>query len=221
MGLPFPKELAPLGPGRFLIDSCLDLVERFREDKRILSSDGIRILLLDNGLRGQTDAHIRERFPDISLARVRQRPDNMDMTTAVMELVPWFSEVNILLLPDAIYESRENPLSPLVTEVLARSFAFGAVRTDHPENLGALLTEGDRCREFQDKPGMPGAFNAAWTMLGFSPDLYGTTMLDIIRRSALKITSGPVSFQCGVVWIDGYRDCGTWENYLTELRKSE
>lgn len=213
MGLPFPKELAPLGPGRFLIDSCLDLAETADED--------IRILLLDDGLRGQTEAHIRNRFPDTPLARVRQRPDCQDMTTAVMELSPWFTEINILLLPDAIYECTQSPLPEIIKEVSSRSFAFGAVRTSHPENLGALLTEGDRCREFQDKPGLPGAFNAAWTMLGFSPGLYGTTMLDIIRRSALKITPGPVSFQCGVVWIDGYRDCGTWENYLQELKGSE
>lgn len=213
LGLPFPKELAPLGPGRVLIDSCLDLAEKAAEN-----SD-IRILLMDDGLRGQTEYYIRDRLPDIPLARVRQGRTAFGMTDGIIGLRPWFSVANVVLLPDAIYESGEDSITRIAKKAMGYGFCFGAVKTEDARNLGALKTSQEHVVLYQDKPHDSSTFDAAWTILGFSRGGAGMDALKQVRASASQgiLISDPPVRHAPVVWIDGYRDCGTWESYLAEV----
>ena len=58
LGLPFPKELAPLGPGRCVIDSSLDLIRNAAADC------DLSVLLMTDGERDLTVRYVRARLPD-------------------------------------------------------------------------------------------------------------------------------------------------------------
>ena len=214
MGLPFPKELAPLGPGRVLMDSCLDLLRAAQENS------GIHILLLEDGEREQTAEYIREKLPGVPLAMVRQSPLAFDLPDAVLRLAPWFSVVNILLLPDAIYDFTGDPVTEIARKALSYGFCFGAVKTPDAGSLGALRTHQDRVLFYQDKPHDPGSYDAAWGILGFSKGTLGIEGLRKVQQStSLKICiADPPVRQAPVIWLQGFRDCGTWDSYLREVR---
>lgn len=208
LGLPFPKELAPLEPGRLVIDSCLDLIRETGLD--------VRILLMDGGMREQTAAYIGRRLPRAPLARVRQDPDTRDMPDAVRCLEPWLGSITILMLPDVIYSCTGDVLSRIGDRLLESGFCFAAAPKPEEElgALGALRTRDDHVVAYEDKPDVPGIYDSAWGMFGFSgPD--GLAGLDLITASTLRQVRGPVTALQGtpVVWLDDFRDCGTWDSY--------
>jgi hypothetical protein len=213
LGLPFPKELAPLGPGRVLIDSCLDLIRETSLD--------VRILLLDGGAREQTAACIGRRLPDVPLARVRQDPDARDLPDAVRCLEPWLGSITIVLLPDVLYSCTGDVLAQIGDRLLEDSFCFAAAVKPEEElgALGALRTRDDHVVAYEDKPDVPGLYDSAWGMLGFS-GTDGLAGLDLVTASTLRQVRGPVTALQGtpVVWIDGFRDCGTWDSYESARR---
>ena len=216
MGLPFPKELAPLGPGRVVIDSCLDLVGKAREKR------DVRILLLEDGTREQTIRYIQAKLPDIPVAHVRQNPLITDFGSAVLSLEPWFSEINVIMLPDGVYDAAWDPVGELAAAVFRKDFAFAAAALP-PEDitcLGGLEISGGRVKSYQEKPKDPSRFNAAWTMIGFSDLLGGIKGLELVRLAmgCGEVIQSPPVLDCPVVWVNGYRDCGTWGNYLQARR---
>jgi dTDP-glucose pyrophosphorylase len=216
LGLPFPKELAPLGNSRFVIDSCLDLIGGASRN-----SD-IRIILLENGEREQTAEHIRRRLPQVPLAMIRQHKATSDMPEAVLMLEPWLGTANVLLLPDCVYEYTGDPVTEVGNLAVSGGFAFGAVR-GNPEGKGALVVDqDDRVALYEDKPARPCEYNAAWCMLGFGNGSFGMDAVRLISYSTARVHEGSVRVPplhlSPVVWLKDCRDCGTWENYMSELR---
>lgn len=220
LGLPFPKELAPLGPGRVVIDSCLDLVAHAS------AHSNVRILFLEDGNRFHTIRHIVNRVPHVPIARVAQPPEVSDFGTAILGLEQWFGACNVVLLPDGAYD--KGPIGdPVlrVAEMAARSgFAFGAaiVPPERVSKLGALKVRLGRVEQYAEKPADPAPYNAAWTMLGFSGGHYGITGLELVRlamNTGETIVSPPVK-GAEVAMISGYRDCGTWEGYREVMKET-
>lgn len=214
LGLPFPKELAPVGRGRLLIDSCLAMIES--------TEIAVRILLLDDGHREQTAARISRMLPGIPLARVRQDGDARDMSDALLKLEPWFSQVNVLLLPDAVYAYHGDPLAQVTAKLAASDFCFGAC-TLPPQaltRLGALRTERGHVLAYEDKPPAAEGYDSAWVMLGFTGG-GGISGLSLLAGSALRQVKGAVTqapvLHAPVVMLDGYRDCGSWDSWLSEV----
>jgi UTP-glucose-1-phosphate uridylyltransferase len=216
LGLPFPKELAPLGPRRALIDSSLDLIREVGENKRII--------LMDDGNRKITADYVQRRLSDVPLARVRQDRYAADWPDGVLKLQPWWGDVNVVLLPDSVYEA-----SGLIVERLAAlaqgssGFALGVVRMP-PEALkryGAVtVVQDDTVRFYEDKPEHPERFNAAWGMLAFANNNFGVMAMQIIADSTRKqgVCKSPV-VGSPVIWLNGWRDLGAWDTYSAELRK--
>ena len=220
MGLPFPKELAPLGPGRCLIDSSLGLIADASH-----ASD-VRVLLLTDGERGQTAARVRGRLDGIPIAEVLQDPDAADMPEAVLALEPWLGCRNVLLLPDVIYEWTGDPVTEMATQVSHCGFAVAAVKAG-PEEIsraGALAVRDNQIAAYEDKPAVPDRYDALWGMLAFSGGGSGLDAFRAIAESTARTRPGPVTgpplLHAPVIWLDGYRDCGTWDAYLAEVRRS-
>lgn len=215
MGLPFPKELAPLSKGRIVIDSCLSVIAK--------TSAYCRIIVMDDGTREQTHSYVSSQLPDIPLAMVRQHRYSSDFPDAVIRLEPWLGDVNILLLPDAVYEFTGDPAGQLAGLAAESGFAVAAARVP-PEEIsraGALAVAQDNLvRAYQDKPSDPSPFNAVWGMLGFSGKI-GMAGLRVIAASTVRQGQGkPPVVGAPVLWLDGYRDCGTWDSYKQERENS-
>jgi hypothetical protein len=217
LGLPFPKELAPLGPGRCVIDSSLDLI-------RACASD-VRVILMTDGGRDLTAAYVRDRLPGVPVAEVRQDLTAPDLAEAVIALWPWLGYVNVLLLPDVVYGWAGDPVTELATAAVSYGFAVAAVKAP-PEQIrtaGALKVLDDRIAAFEDKPADPEGYDALWGMLAFSNGTsFGMGGLKLIAESASRARTGPVTdpplLYAPVTWLSGFRDCGTWDGYLAEVR---
>jgi hypothetical protein len=214
LGLPFPKELAPLGDGRLLIDSCLSLIRA--------AGHHARVLLLHDGSRDQTEAYLRTRLPGVPLALARQDQDASDMPGAVLALEPWLGESNVLLLPDVIYEFTGDPVTEVSRQAREHGFCFGAAPFPREAlaQLGALATSGFHVTAYQDKPGQPEHYDSAWGMLGFSGQR-GLDGLKLIAMSTAGTMAGPLRLPplegAPVVQLRGFRDCGTWASYRAEF----
>lgn len=220
IGLPFPKELAPLGPDRVLIDSSLDLIGGASKHARI------KILLLEDGDRELVAEYVRRKLPDVPLACVRQSVRAVDMSDAIIELSPWFGEANVLLLPDAIYEfTGDHFIAQVAAHAKEHGMSYGAVY-DPPDlrRLGALRVDRDHNRvlAYENKPlnPEPSFYNAAWTAMGWSGKR-GTRGIDLMHKSCMREIDGPVYSEpihgAPVTWVNDYRDCGTWESYQREI----
>jgi hypothetical protein len=221
LGLPFPKELAPLGPGRCLIDSSLDLIRGAS-----LASD-VRVILMTGGCRDLTAAYVRRNLDGVPVAEVLQDPDAADMPDAVLALEPWLGYANVLLLPDVIYEASGDPVTEVAGKASGYGFAVAAAPAGPGQiaHLGALAVEDDRVAAYEDKPADPSRYTAAWGMLGFSGSSYGTAGLSQIAESTVRTREGPVTDPpvrgAPVIWLDGFRDCGTWDAYLAEVARTQ
>jgi len=215
LGLPFPKELAPLGPGRCLIDSSLDMIRACAGD--------VRVILMTDGGRDLTVRYVRERLPGIPVAEVTQDPAAPDMTEAVIALTPWLGYVNVLLLPDVVYGWAGDPVGEVAAEAVSYGFAAAAVKAGPGQirQAGALRTENDRIAAFEDKPPDPSGYDSLWGMLAFSSSTFGMDALRLVAASASKARTGPVTAPpvrlAPVTWLQGFRDCGTWDAYRAEL----
>lgn len=218
MGLPFPKELAPLGPGRAVIDSSLDLIRAAAGD--------VKVLLMTDGRRDLTVSYVRERLPGTGVAEVRQDPAARDMTEAVLALEPWLGYVNVLLLPDVLYRAPGGAVTELALKAVSCGFAFAAVKAGPGQVAasGALRVDGGRVAAYEDKPADPSGYDAAWGMLAFGGRGFGTAGLRLVAGSAARTRSGPVTdppvLNAPVTWLDSMTDCGTWENYCEAFRRA-
>lgn len=214
MGVPFPKELLPSGPGRCVIGSSLDLIRVSSE-----ASD-VRVLLMTDGDRALTARHVRAELPGIPVAEVVQDPGAADMPDAVLALAPWLSPAaNVLLLPDVIYEWSGDPVTEIAAKASSYGFAVGAVKaaSDEIAAAGALRVGGDRIAAYEDKPADPSAYDALWGILGFSGGSFGLGALRLIADSTSRRVTGPVTDPvlrgAPVTWLDGFTDCGTWDRW--------
>lgn len=228
LGLPFPKELTPLGVGRLVIDSLLDLIAN--------TSVRCRVLVIENGHRDSTLTHIRRRLPRTPVACVRQREDIADMPAAVRSVSGWYAPVNVVMLPDMVYRRHPqvtDPLGDLTALTAERSFGFLAARlsTEAIADLGALevssrtlgavstVDEPARVVAYEDKPELPERYNAAWAAFAFS-DGAGMSGLDLIDESTRRQRRGPIEEPplagAGVVWLSDFHDCGTWQRLSAE-----
>jgi CTP:molybdopterin cytidylyltransferase MocA len=211
LGLPFPKELAPISPGRTVIDSSLDIIEKSSVDKRIL--------LIDDGNREVTRRYIQERLPEVPLAMVRQHRYAPDMPEAVIRAAPWLGDTNILMLPDLIYEPNGDPLCQLAE--VARESGFAMAVAEMPRQRlkagGAVSVVGGTVKAYEDKPGSPEDYHAAWGMLGFHGGM-GMLGMQVVADCTAKVRAAkePV-LGAPVIWLNGWRDCGTWDGYLSEI----
>jgi dTDP-glucose pyrophosphorylase len=218
LGLPFPKELLPLGPGRCVIGSSLDLI------REASGASDVRVILMTDGRRDQTSAYVRAKLPGVPVAEAVQDPAARDMPEAVLALEPWLGYANVLLLPDVIYSWTGDPVTEAAVKAASFGFAFAAVKAgpDEIRAAGALRLDGDRIAAYEDKPADPSGYDALWGMLAFSSGAAGLDGLRLIAASTARTLEGPVTdwplLHAPVTWLDGFRDCGTWDAWLAGVR---
>jgi UTP-glucose-1-phosphate uridylyltransferase len=210
--LPFPKELLPVGRGRLLIDHALELI--------LGTGLHLRVLVLVDGSRCQTEQYVRSRLAGVSVATLRQAGDPGHLLDGVLETEPWWSEVNLVILPDQTfaYSTKASAvLSGLRDSVLRHGFCFLGARKPPAALVGdaglSLAGEPPRVRALVDKPLRPDDLDAGWAGFAWSgresrPCL--EALAEAERAPGVRMTTGALIGK-PVVLIEQYSDCGTWD----------
>lgn len=233
LGLAFGKELAPLGPGRALIDATLDLL--------VPHAGRLRLVLVISEGREATIGYVRQRCEQagLALALVHQGPEHQESTGAVRAAAPWFSQANLVLLPDQVLDSPQPHLLLRALEEIrtGAGFCFLAApehRLDRLASDGALRVEPragglpGRLLDYADKPGhhAADAFNAVWFAYTFAAHT-AEQALDVLHTATLGSGRpkdlGPLA-GCPVIETSPFADLGTWpvlRAYLTTSTQPE
>lgn len=224
LGLPFGKELTPIGDGRVLVDATLDLIAPYAHRSRLV--------VVSDDRREATVRYLRQRCEDLRLplALVHQPAYLVESTGAVLAAQAWFGPGNMVLLPDQVL-SEPNPA--VVAEALGHihngeSFCFLAARETDPARLavdGALrVVDGPPARlmDYADKPGLTRAaeFNAVWFAYAFA-EHSAEEALRVLHSATvdrcLPLTGlGPL-LHSPVVEVSPFRDLGTWPAFRDYL----
>jgi hypothetical protein len=221
LGLPFGKELLPLGPGYAPLDATLELLRPHAGHIRLVvvlgsgrEATARRILTLTEGL--------------LPAAFITQRPGLGEATGAVLSAAPWFGERNLVLLPDQILTSPPpDPAGQALDLLHEAPFCFLAARETDPVKIsadGALRisdTTPARLLGYAEHPpaGQAAGFNAVWFGYGFRRE-HAIPALSLMHRAACGQPVTDAEFAasplpgCPVVDTGPYRDTGTWPAVL-------
>jgi hypothetical protein len=217
LGLPFGKELLPLGPGSTPLDEAISLL--------LPHACALRLVVVLGAGREATARHVVRKAAPASLpvAFITQLPGLTGSTGAVLSAKPWFAQRNLVLLPDQVLASPPRDLVASALDALSDApFCFLASRQDDPAAItrdGALCISGAPARllDYAEHPAVAdaGRFNATWFGFGFRRD-HADEALSLVHRA---VTGGPVTTAdvtasplggCPVIEAGPYRDLGTW-----------
>jgi hypothetical protein len=192
LGLPFGKELLPVGPGRVVLDVVFDLLAGH--------ADRLKVALVVSADREPTVRHVLARHAArLPVCFLPQDPQLPELTGAVASAAAWFGPRTVVLLPDQLPTGHDgggeagsagraggagpgpavvaDPVGAALRVLDEAGFCFLAAREHDPVRLaadGALrLADGPGGRaivvDYRDKPGAGGVdgFDAVWFGYGF------------------------------------------------------
>lgn len=221
LGLPTPKELLPIGPGRVALDDTLDLLAPHAARLRLVA-----VLGED---REPTGRHLerRCRTMGLPLAVIRQDPDLPESTGAVLTAEPWFGAATLVLLADQVLDAPEPDAVGRALDLIdsGHESVFLAALEDRTERLavdGVLRVRRDdggllRVTDYADKPGLAEArirgFNAVWFGYGFARraacGFVGALHHATLGRPECSHRMEPV-LRAVAVEVGPFTDLGTW-----------
>ncbi|GHH80471.1 hypothetical protein GCM10018781_60950 [Kitasatospora indigofera] len=223
LGLPFPKELIPSGPGRLAIDSALQLVDE-------AAAADLRLLLVTGPGREATARYVRGRCA-APVAVVGQDPALPELAGAIRSALPWCPGPVLVLLPDQVLAHPAPGLLDAALAALAGHQAcFLAAPESDPRRIavdGALATTpgedspngARRLTGLADKPG-PGhteGFDRVWFGFGFQPTAAHAVLEQLHAATEHRLTendfrTGPLA-GAPVLDCPPFTDLGTWPAY--------
>jgi hypothetical protein len=218
LGLPFGKELLPLGPGSTPLDATLGLL--------IPEAARLRLVVVLGPGREATARHVLRATASARLpvAFTWQLQGLAESTGAVLSAEPWYSGRNLVLLPDQVLTCPPDGLVTGALDVLGSApFCFLASRESDPARIsrdGALaITDGKPARllDYAEHPVLAEAhgFNAVWFGFGFRRE-HADEAVSLLHRAVTgePVTTGEVAGSplggCAVIDAGPYRDLGTW-----------
>lgn len=217
LGLPFGKELLPLGPDSTPLEETLALLAP--------CAPALRLVVILGAGREATARHVTSRASAIGLpaAFTAQEPGLAECTGAVLSAAPWFADKNLVLLPDQVLDHPEPGLAASALDALDDArFCFLAAREDDQGRIsrdGALrITSGTppRLLDYAEHPppDRAGTFNATWFGFAFRRDAAEAVALLHRAVTGQPVTPADVAASplagCPVIETGPYRDLGTW-----------
>ncbi|MGH8896509.1 MAG: NTP transferase domain-containing protein [Egibacteraceae bacterium] len=221
LGLPYPKELLAIGPGRLLIDETLDLLHATHAPL-----DGV-VLVVDDPSR-PTVSYVTSRLADLPVCVVRQSAEGTAWTSAVHSATAWLGAQTLVLLPDQLVRPipGTDPLRWALATLADHPISFLAHRQPDPTLLasdGALKivdhygipTVGD----YAERPGARAdRFDSAWVAVALRlPE--SLAALDAMHRMLTTCPPVPPAelrragiLGAPVAYVACYQDLGTWAN---------
>lgn len=235
LDLKSPKELFEIVPGTRLIDFSLRHIWAVyeKEGKSHLPSISIKIAVVTRPWKVEVVEFISRKLPEIIVETVMFNNAFSEWPGSVYSASEFFSENNLVLLPDSYLRLSEGSScnfstcfndngETLVQRVLNAlkeyKVVFGSVKCTEKKilkQLGAMRVEDGEVSALQDKPSQNlEQFNSFWGCYGFRKE-YGRAIYDFLIKSVQHL---PVSlkeqpfFPIGTIPLYSYRDLGTWEN---------
>jgi len=242
LNLKSPKELFEIAPGVRLIDFSLNHIRAIynKEGKRNLPSISIKIkvVVVTRPWKMEVAEYVSQRlrgFPEITVETVMFNDSYSEWPGSVYSASEFFSENNLVLLPDSCLCLSEGPsctlslstcfnekgetLVELLLNVIKEyKLVFGSIECTEKKilkQLGAMRVEDGEVSAFQDKPFQNfEQFNHFWGCYGFRKE-YGRAIYDFLIKS---VRHRPVSlkeqpfYPVGTIPLHSYWDLGTWEN---------
>ncbi len=226
LGLPFPKELYEVLPGRALIDFSLDHIQTFFNSGMGQKIELKVAVVICDGKEAIVD-HVRTALPNIPVKTCYFDTKYDEWPGSVLSAGDQFSSRNIVLLPDSYLEvSKVSPwlypdgatlISRTMESLETRQVVFGVHPTTDPEvltRLGAVrYNESMEITHFQDKPHRElERYNGIWSFYGFrqsaAQPLY-EFLIRSVNHESVSIDIQPFH-PAGVVPVAAYRDLGEW-----------
>ncbi len=216
LGLTTPKEFFEIVPGKRLIDFSLEHI--LAQDPGMVES----VVVVIRPWKKEVAEYVAGKLPGTRVETVLFNDDYSEWPGSVYSAAAFFSQYNLVLLPDSYLCLCGSAPGTLLEMVLAalknHQVVFGSVSCmDHSKlkNLGAMRVEHGMVTAFQDKPRHDlEQYNSFWGCYGFRQN-YGKALYDFLIRS---VRHQPASLEeqpfypPGSVSLHSYLDLGTWEN---------
>jgi|GEM_PF-5248287 len=217
LGLPYPKELHFVLPGKAMIDLTLDRLAPLDPPPRI-------VLVVGHG-RAPVIRRVRQRYRALRVETVKQI--HSGFVGAIRSAIDAISATNLLLLPDQAVDDEGaigRAFSALERGVPAIFLAHRRSAAELADE-GALRIAEDRVSAIAEKPGPAAAtYDAAWCGLGFRREaalplleslekLYAHGTLDGAEWARSPMHWAPVLF------VRDFVDLGVWDRLATFQRQ--
>lgn len=222
LGIPYPKEMFALEADKVLIDYCFEMLRELK--------DRVCIVVIISKEKMELVNYLSKYTEEYEIIFLYQKPQCAELLGAIESAKHYFSDVNILMLPDIriVDSDVANHMNSIILKTDAEGMVFGAVREKRLEiieRMGALKTMDDRVISFKDKPrdGV-NEFDSFWVMLswvGERSDEFLEQLGRIYQTSDKFIFSNSLFYQKPVIFFQQAMDMGVWENiYDYQNRKS-
>jgi NDP-sugar pyrophosphorylase family protein len=217
LGLTTPKELFEIVPGKQLIDFSLEHI-------RAQGAEKVQpvVVVVIRPWKKEVAEYVKTKLPGIRVETVLFNDDYKEWPGSVYSAAAFFSQYNLVLLPDSYLCLGKGVPGTLMEMMLAalknHKVVFGGVpSTDCSTlmNLGAMRVEHGIVTAFQDKPRQDlEKYNSFWGCYGFRQEC-GQALYEFLIKS-VHYQPAPLEEQSfnppGSIPLHSYLDLGTWEN---------
>lgn len=213
LGLPYPKELHRILPGKSLIDFSLEHI-------RVKPELTEKVVVVVSPGKESVAEYVRGSVVStVAIETAYFNKNYKEWPGSIKSAEEYFGDMNVALLPDSILmpfeeESLGGQFSQAFESGADVVFAFKEEkRPEYLRSLGALYVDGGRVQRFCDKPNLDDAvqYNAYWAAFGFRKSA-GVALLDLMGRSVSReaVDLGELNLQVLAFPIKDYTDLGTW-----------
>jgi len=229
LGLDSPKELYEVREGVKLVDySLFHIIKSFEKKNK----NELKVSVIIKPGKESVYLYVKEKLKFLNVEKVYFKPDYIEWPGSVYSAESFFSDINIVLLPDTflslskdkfnISEQRFSLLELMVKNLIGYELTFGYIRTNNIKklrNFGAMRVEDNNVILFKDKPKKNILnYNSFWGCYGFKKhigkDLYEFLVSSVTDDNAKE----KIPFETSCFEIKEFYDLGTWDgikNYLT------
>lgn len=204
LGIPFSKELYPISKDLTLIDSVFENIREFKNDSRI-------IIVIEKH-KVDLIQHIRKYSDDFDIIFIYQKYP--ELSGAILTCEDYFSDVNILLLPD-IFISDENithKIKDLIIYTKLNKVCY-LVKNESDfsilKRLGAVNSTNNTINYMEEKPQTNNNYNAYWVSIGFNSVDF---IHNFVKFQKHEDYDKKYFSNINCVFIDYALDLGVWEN---------
>ena len=223
LGLPYPKEIHRIRPGKSLIDFSL-----VHATSSIETTEKVVIVIAPG--KEEVANYVEQSISDVAaVERVYFNEKYTEWPGSIHSAENHFGSRNVTLLPDSVLSTKKGEL---LAHKFEQEFDRGAdlvfayieeLDRKRLSNLGGLNVQNSEVIGFCDKPSIenPFEFNAFWAAFGFRGEI-GEKVLEFMMQSVSrkKVDLASLELNVRAFPVETYIDLGTWPS-ISEYLQAE